>query len=127
MSKYINKKQLFFMIFIIIAFVIGKNLREKRASSKSGYYIKNNIFRILDNQFSTQADCQLLCLDISDSLIDIIIKNGTVIQLDEKKKSFGVEGRTFNNIPLKVYGHSDAKMNRIDSVQIDGIHSCDCL
>jgi hypothetical protein len=126
MSKYINKKQLYFMVFIIIAFYVGRNIRKERIAEKTELIILDKTFRNLGNQLSPIVRCQMNCSEIQTDIIDLIVKNGTIIHFEENTNHFELEGRTLNNIPVHIYGKTMGEINKIDSLNIVGNNPCDC-
>ena len=83
MSQYINKKQLAFLVFIIIALWAGRYFRPSDTKEAANIQVSSTLqdsIRVLPYRLSAIALCQQQCRSLSDSSLALIIQYGAIVR-----------------------------------------------
>lgn len=129
MSKYINVKQLYLLLFILGLYGLSYLMRGDRSrNSDSGpVVVRSNLedsVRFLPYSYSVRAGCQAYCLGLTDTSIGLILKHGWIQKHPDS--SLKISGYSLIGESVRVYAHPSKNELDLDSIFIDG-RQCACV
>ena len=127
MGKYINVKQLYFLIFIIAMYGLIHLIRQNTGGNtedRSGNAIPNLHlpFRTLPIQVTDRARCQQQCLEVSDTSLPLLMKFAWA---ETNTSPPYLEGNTLSGKIVKAYLTIHDNEVQIDSFDLGGTN-CSC-
>ena len=127
MGKYINVKQLYFLIFILAMYGLIQLFRQNSPvnTGNQAHSATPNLqlpFRNLPLELSEYARCEQTCLGISDSSLPLLMKYGWA---ETTASPPYLEGNTLSGKKVHAYLTIGSEEVRIDSFDLGGV-SCSC-
>lgn len=125
MSKYINKRQLAFLIFILAAFFLIRQMRSDDTATRQRLIQSstNDAFREKPAVYTDQAQCLKQCLDLSDSSVALILKHGVLTKKGSPKH---IKGNALSGTEITLAVTKQDNNNLITDIAHPQASNCLC-